>query len=329
MRFAPVDLPESGRVRLNRLYPGAWSRRRCVRSWCRGRRPPPVGGQPIRDEALLDWVARGHRLRDRPARRAGGRVVTGAYGLAAAEGATPCRDPPMPPGRRRRRHGCRALAGSLTSLTACSGHRPRRGRRRRRARRSRRAGRHFADLLCSWAASRAAEPAAPTRKRGRAGSSAPRSTTSCRSTSSDVDAVDPAAVEQAVAQKARRPGHAARGRMRDTFDEFVERVRPRPGRPSQEARPRVARGAGGRPPRSPTTTPSPRASGSGAELAAEADISHRPALRHDRGRASSPGSGYAVGARSPTGGQGAELGALRPRWSSRLPASLKCGCRGG
>jgi transcription-repair coupling factor (superfamily II helicase) len=56
VRFAPVDLPESGRVRLNRLYP-----RSIVKDALRTILVPrpstaPIGGSPIRDEALLAWV---------------------------------------------------------------------------------------------------------------------------------------------------------------------------------------------------------------------------------------------------------------------------------
>jgi transcription-repair coupling factor (superfamily II helicase) len=56
VRFAPVELPESGRIRLARLYP-----RSIVKDNLRTILVPrpttaPVGGQPIRDEALLGWV---------------------------------------------------------------------------------------------------------------------------------------------------------------------------------------------------------------------------------------------------------------------------------
>jgi transcription-repair coupling factor (superfamily II helicase) len=56
VRLAPVDLPESGRVRLNRLYP-----RSIVKDALRTILVPrpstaPIGGSPIRDEALLAWV---------------------------------------------------------------------------------------------------------------------------------------------------------------------------------------------------------------------------------------------------------------------------------
>jgi transcription-repair coupling factor (superfamily II helicase) len=56
VRFAPVELPDSGKVRLDRLYP-----RSILKPGVRTMlvpRPVPttVGGPPIRDEELLAWV---------------------------------------------------------------------------------------------------------------------------------------------------------------------------------------------------------------------------------------------------------------------------------
>jgi transcription-repair coupling factor (superfamily II helicase) len=56
VRFAPVDLPDSGLVRLNRLHPGS-----IVKAGLRTMLVPRpttavVGGQPVRDEALLTWA---------------------------------------------------------------------------------------------------------------------------------------------------------------------------------------------------------------------------------------------------------------------------------
>jgi transcription-repair coupling factor (superfamily II helicase) len=56
LRFAPVDLPDSATVRLNRLYP-----RSIVKPGLRTMLVPRpttavIGGQPIRDEALLTWA---------------------------------------------------------------------------------------------------------------------------------------------------------------------------------------------------------------------------------------------------------------------------------
>ena len=52
---APVDLPESGQLRLQRLYPGTLIKQ-AVRTILV---PKPmtarVGGQPLRDVELLDW----------------------------------------------------------------------------------------------------------------------------------------------------------------------------------------------------------------------------------------------------------------------------------
>ena len=55
VRFAPVDLPESATVRLNRIYP-----RSILKTAVRTMLVPrpstaAVGGHPIRDEALLTW----------------------------------------------------------------------------------------------------------------------------------------------------------------------------------------------------------------------------------------------------------------------------------
>jgi transcription-repair coupling factor (superfamily II helicase) len=55
IRFAPVELPESGQLRLQRLYPGTLVKQ-AVRTILV---PKPmtarVGGQPLRDVELLDW----------------------------------------------------------------------------------------------------------------------------------------------------------------------------------------------------------------------------------------------------------------------------------
>jgi transcription-repair coupling factor (superfamily II helicase) len=56
VRFAPVELPESAKVRLQRLYP-----RSIVKDNVRTMLVPrpstaPVAGRPLRDEALLAWV---------------------------------------------------------------------------------------------------------------------------------------------------------------------------------------------------------------------------------------------------------------------------------
>ena len=60
VRFAPVELPESGQLRLRRLYPGTLLKP-AVRSLLVPRpvTAPSVGstGQPLRDVAVLDWAS--------------------------------------------------------------------------------------------------------------------------------------------------------------------------------------------------------------------------------------------------------------------------------
>ena len=55
VRFAPVELPESARVRLNRLYPKSIVKQSLRTILVPRPSTAPVGGQPIRDEALLGW----------------------------------------------------------------------------------------------------------------------------------------------------------------------------------------------------------------------------------------------------------------------------------
>jgi transcription-repair coupling factor (superfamily II helicase) len=58
IRFGPVDLTESGRLRLQRLYPKSVVKP-AVRTILVPRpKTAPVGGNPLRDEALLDWCRR-------------------------------------------------------------------------------------------------------------------------------------------------------------------------------------------------------------------------------------------------------------------------------
>jgi transcription-repair coupling factor (superfamily II helicase) len=58
VRFAPVDLPDSAQLRLARLYPGSQVRK--ASSFVLVPRPMtrPIGGQPIVDQELLDWVGK-------------------------------------------------------------------------------------------------------------------------------------------------------------------------------------------------------------------------------------------------------------------------------
>jgi transcription-repair coupling factor (superfamily II helicase) len=56
VRFAPVELPESGTLRMQRLYPKSIAKAQ-LRTMLVPRPSTPVaGGQPIRDEALLAWA---------------------------------------------------------------------------------------------------------------------------------------------------------------------------------------------------------------------------------------------------------------------------------
>ena len=58
VRFAPVELPESGTLRLQRLYPKSLTKPQ-LRTMLVPRPSTPVaGGQPIRDEALLHGPVR-------------------------------------------------------------------------------------------------------------------------------------------------------------------------------------------------------------------------------------------------------------------------------
>jgi transcription-repair coupling factor (superfamily II helicase) len=55
VRFAPVELPESAQLRLQRLYPKSVVKPAVRTALVPRPRTAPVGGQPVRDEALLAW----------------------------------------------------------------------------------------------------------------------------------------------------------------------------------------------------------------------------------------------------------------------------------
>jgi transcription-repair coupling factor (superfamily II helicase) len=56
IRFAPVELPDSGQLRLNRLYPGS-TIKHAVRTVLVPRpATATIGGQPLRDTAVLHWA---------------------------------------------------------------------------------------------------------------------------------------------------------------------------------------------------------------------------------------------------------------------------------
>jgi transcription-repair coupling factor (superfamily II helicase) len=56
VRFAPVELPDSGKVRLDRLYPRSILKPGVRTMLVPRPQPTSVGGPPIRDEELLAWV---------------------------------------------------------------------------------------------------------------------------------------------------------------------------------------------------------------------------------------------------------------------------------
>ena len=56
VRFAPVELPDSGVVRLNRLYPKSLVKANLRTILVPRPSTAVVGGTPIRDEALLTWA---------------------------------------------------------------------------------------------------------------------------------------------------------------------------------------------------------------------------------------------------------------------------------
>ena len=58
VRFVPVDLPDSARVRLDRLYPKTVVKPAVHSMLVPRPTTARVGGQPVRDVAVLDWAAR-------------------------------------------------------------------------------------------------------------------------------------------------------------------------------------------------------------------------------------------------------------------------------
>jgi transcription-repair coupling factor (superfamily II helicase) len=70
VRFAPVDLPESGQLRLQRLYPKTIVKPAVRTTLVPRPRTATVGGQPLRDKELLNWATRvvTEGLAERPAR---------------------------------------------------------------------------------------------------------------------------------------------------------------------------------------------------------------------------------------------------------------------
>jgi transcription-repair coupling factor (superfamily II helicase) len=56
LRFAPVELPDSGRVRLNRLYPKSILKPAVRTMLVPKPLPATIGGPPLRDEEILAWA---------------------------------------------------------------------------------------------------------------------------------------------------------------------------------------------------------------------------------------------------------------------------------
>jgi transcription-repair coupling factor (superfamily II helicase) len=57
IRFGPVDLPESGQLRLKRLYPGSLVKEAVHTVLVPRPMTARVGGQPVRDRAVLQWAS--------------------------------------------------------------------------------------------------------------------------------------------------------------------------------------------------------------------------------------------------------------------------------
>ena len=57
VRFAPLRLPESKVMRLQRLYPNSMYKQATYIALVPRPSTARVGGQPLRDTALLDWAA--------------------------------------------------------------------------------------------------------------------------------------------------------------------------------------------------------------------------------------------------------------------------------
>jgi transcription-repair coupling factor (superfamily II helicase) len=56
VRFAPVELPESRQIRLNRVYPGSLVKAGVRTMLVPRPHPPGLGAQPLRDAELLTWA---------------------------------------------------------------------------------------------------------------------------------------------------------------------------------------------------------------------------------------------------------------------------------
>lgn len=56
LRFAPVELKESGRLRLARVYPKSLYKEAAKVVLVPAPRAPGIGGKPLRDRELIAWV---------------------------------------------------------------------------------------------------------------------------------------------------------------------------------------------------------------------------------------------------------------------------------
>jgi len=57
VRFAPVELPDSGELRLMRLYPGSSIKQTVHAVLVPRPMTARIGGQPLRDTAVLRWAS--------------------------------------------------------------------------------------------------------------------------------------------------------------------------------------------------------------------------------------------------------------------------------
>ncbi len=58
IRFSPLELPDSARVRIDRLYPKTVVKTAVNSILVPRPTTATIGGQPLRDEAVLDWAGR-------------------------------------------------------------------------------------------------------------------------------------------------------------------------------------------------------------------------------------------------------------------------------
>ncbi len=86
IRFGPVDLPDSKVLRLNRLYPKSLVKPQLRTILVPRPATRPIGGQPLRDQELLQWCTPVDRRRDRRTDRGTGVTTTKAEGDSVSRG---------------------------------------------------------------------------------------------------------------------------------------------------------------------------------------------------------------------------------------------------